>query len=259
MSLTLTQPAAVAEEITSFLRSTYEKQGKKRAVIAVSGGVDSALSLTLLSQALGKEQIHPLLMPYGDQEMSEAELMLEFNQIPQQNWQKFNIKVLVDVAAKLAAVPTADKVRRGNLMARARMILIFDQAKKLQALVCGTENKSEKYLGYFTRFGDEASDIEPLAHLYKTQVRQLAHQLQLPEEIIDKDPSAGLWSGQTDEAELGFSYELADQVLFQLIDQQKNPAELTIPGVELAKIRAVLTRVRQTEFKQQTPYLVAED
>ncbi len=256
MSLTLTQPAATSEEIINFLRSTYQKQGKKRAVMGVSGGIDSALSLTLLTQALGVEQIHPLLLPYGEQKTTDGELILNFNQIPRQNWQKFDIKPVVDAAATAAAVSEGDKVRLGNLMARARMLLIFDQAKELRALVCGTENKSEKYLGYFTRFGDEASDLEPLAHLYKTQIRELARYLQLPEEIIKKDPSAGLWPGQTDEAELGFSYELADQVLWQLIDQKKEPEEITVSGVEPAKIQAVLDQVKQTAFKHKTPYLV---
>ncbi len=255
MSVALSQPSNSLEKIVSFIRETYRKQHREKAVIAVSGGIDSALALTLLSRALKTEQIYPLLLPYGDQETSDAESILEFNQIPQQNWQKIDIKPLVAVAAQAVKLLTEEQVRRGNLMARARMMLIFDRAKQLQALVCGTENKSEKHLGYFTRFGDEASDLEPIVHLYKTQVWQLAKYLKLPAKIIEKAPSAGLWPGQTDEAELGFSYELADQVIFQLVDQQRQPSEVEVSAASPDQIQAVINQVQRTVFKQQTPYL----
>jgi NAD+ synthase len=139
------------------------------------------------------------------------------------------------------------------------MIAIFDFAKLKNALVVGTENKSEHYLGYFTRFGDEASDVEPLLTLYKTQVRQLAQELNLPEVFLQKAPSAGLWPGQSDEVELGFSYELADQVLSYLIDQNKSETEIkalfakTTPEKKLA-VAQILNHIKQVSFKQQVPY-----
>ena len=135
-------------------------------------------------------------------------------------------------------------------MARVRMIAVFDLAKQLDALVCGTENKSEKYLGYFTRFGDEASDIEPIQHLYKTQVKVLARQLQLPPVFLQKAPSAGLWADQTDEKELGFSYEQADQVLVELIDGEQSD-----PTAEIKE--KVKQRIISQEFKRQAPYRLA--
>ena len=139
-------------------------------------------------------------------------------------------------------------------MARTRMMIIYDLAKKNDALVCGTENKSEKYLGYFTRFGDEASDIEPIVHLYKTQVRQLSEFLDLPTQIQTKQPTADLWEGQTDEQELGFSYEIADRVLMQLIDEGKPGAK--IEGMDPELVAKVIQRVGQMKFKQQVPYQI---
>jgi len=137
-------------------------------------------------------------------------------------------------------------------MARVRMIAVFDLAKKMAALVCGTENKSEHYLGYFTRYGDGASDVEPLVGLYKTQVRELARKLKIPEKFITQVPSAGLWTGQTDEKELGFTYEDADKVMTQLIDQSKKPDEVT--GVDKKIVKQVIDQINRTRFKHVVPY-----
>jgi NAD+ synthase len=160
-----------------------------------------------------------------------------------------------------------DSLRKGNAMARARMMVVYDVAKELNALVCGTENKSEKYLAYFTRFGDEASDVEPIQHLYKTQVRQLAAFLRLPEQFITKAPSAGLWDGQTDEAELGFSYDQADQVIegfLQEIKQVENITQLAAVTIsqktelDLPIVEAVLKRIKNNHFKHEVPYTIHE-
>jgi NAD+ synthase len=156
-----------------------------------------------------------------------------------------NIGQMLDAAVK--SLQVADELRRGNIMARMRMIAVYDLAKKLDALVCGTENKSEKYLGYFTRFGDEASDIEPLQHLYKTQVRRLVEYLQMPSIFLEKPPSAGLWQGQTDEQELGFSYEDADKALAELIDGTNENSD------QLVKEK-VHARVKSQHFKHEVPY-----
>jgi len=138
-------------------------------------------------------------------------------------------------------------LRLANLAARIRMMILFDQAKKLDGLVIGTENRSETLLGYFTRFGDQASDLEPIAHLYKTQVIELAKELNIPQTIIDKPPSADLWSGQTDEKELGFSYQQADPILIQL-DQGQTPTD------DLAA--QVVAKVNAANFKHQVPYTI---
>lgn len=163
---------------------------------------------------------------------------------------------MVNATCKSLQITDEDKIRKGNVIARTRMISVFDYAKSKDALVVGTENKSEHYLGYFTRFGDQASDLEPLANLYKTQVRQLARELSLPEIFLAKTPSADLWQDQSDEKELGFSYELADQVLAYLIDQKLTATE--IPQLfnqeEQTLVNKILARVDAMAFKQQVPY-----
>lgn len=242
--------------ITNFLQETFAKNNKKNAVIAVSGGIDSALSLSLLAKALSKNQIWPILLPYGRQDMSDAETILDFWQIPTENRKTLNISSMVDAICKSLLIDDVDKLRKGNVMARVRMIAIFDYAKNKDTLVVGTENKSEHYLGYFTRFGDEASDIEPLAGLYKTQVRQMARELNLPDIFLQKKPSADLWLDQSDEQELGFSYELADQVLAYLIDQKISSAE--IPALftqeKQIEVEKILARIQAMAFKREVPY-----
>ncbi len=250
-------PELEVKRITSFLKKTYQEQGFEQAVIAVSGGIDSALSLTLLTQALGSDKIKPLFLPYQDQSTQDAEEICQFNQIGQEKWLKFNIGPMVEsfyenlVSKESAQAETRQTmIRLGNIMARCRMIITFDTAKKLSGLVCGTENKSERILGYFTRFGDGASDLEPIVHLYKTQVRQLAQYLEIPQPFLDKAPSAGLWSGQTDEGELGFSYEQADQVLMALEANQN----LSGLDVDQAVVEKVVSQVNRNQFKHQVPY-----
>jgi len=149
---------------------------------------------------------------------------------------------------------TKNKVRMGNVMARVRMNYLFDQAKKLDALVCGTENRTENYLGYFTRYGDAASDFEVLNNLYKTQVRKLAKELEVPAEIIDTPPTAGLWEGQTDEGEMGVTYDEIDKVLELFFDKNIEIEEIEKKGYRNA--RKILTIVANNKFKQEVPYLV---
>jgi NAD+ synthase len=254
MSLELIDPQAAVDEVVAFTRHTFEVHHKSTAVVAVSGGIDSALSLTLVTQALSADNVIPVLLPHHNQVMDDAYLILEHNQIPKSQWQEMNIFAMVEAASEALNVSDADMVRKGNLKARCRMMAIYDIAKKENALVCGTENKSEHFLGYFTRFGDAASDLEPISHLYKTQVRQLAKFLALPEALSAKPPSAGLWVGQTDEDEMGFSYEHADQVLHQLLDLGAKPDEIKIEGIESSIVARVITQVQAMEFKLQVPY-----
>lgn len=246
------------DQLVAFLKQTFAQTGKKNAIIAISGGIDSALSLSLLVKALGKEQIWPILLPYARQDMTDAEALLDFWQIPLSQRKTLNIASMVEASCTALQIADENQLRKGNVMARLRMIALFDYAKNKDALVVGTENKSEHYLGYFTRFGDEASDVEPLLSLYKTQVRQLVAELQLPAVFLDKAPSAGLWAEQSDEAELGFSYELADQVLAQLIDEQKSPSEI-ISGFlaeQRSQVEKVLARVEAVKFKLEVPYCI---
>jgi len=253
-------------KIIKFIQQVFSRSGQERALIGVSGGIDSALSLTLLVKALPAQQVTPLLLPYGDQDMADAQEICVWNGFSVEDWQEINIQPIVDQAAQVLGVEAEgeDQLRLGNLMARARMMVLFDTAKKLGALVVGTENKSENLLGYFTRFGDEASDLEPLAHLYKTQVLQLANELQLPGKFLSKPPSAGLWADQTDEQELGFSYDEADKILIGLEECAVREGRRLIDLVEEVLHQAesnsvaskVSQRVKQSWFKQQVPYKI---
>lgn len=235
-------PKKETEKIIEFIKHTFQTAGFTDAVIGVSGGVDSAVSFVLAVRALGAEHVYPLLLPYGalnTRGVIDAMELIEKNKTPLSHIIRIDIKPAVDQVTRVD--PFMDKVRKGNIMARTRMIYLFDAAKKYKALVMGTENKSEYELGYFTRFGDEASDVEPLFHLYKTQIYELATFLQIPESIITKPPSADLWPEQTDEQELGFSYVDADEIL-----AQEKPID--------NKETQILRRKNSSEFKHHLPF-----
>lgn len=256
MSLVLTDPQSTVDAITSFLTDVFYTAGLQTGVIAISGGIDSALSLTLLVKALGANSMVPVLLPYHDQDMTDAQEICRWNGIPKEKWIMRNIGDHVDALAQ--SVNASEPLRRGNIMARVRMIMIYDTAKAMNALVCGTENKSEKYLGYFTRFGDEASDIEPIQHLYKTQIRQLCRHLGIPEQIITKPPSAGLWQGQTDEDEMGFTYEQADRVMAKYIDEDEVVENIIIDGIDHGIVNKVIATIHAAHFKHEVPYRLEE-
>ncbi len=243
-----------AEELIEFIKSAFKKAGFSKAVIGLSGGVDSATAAALAVRALGANNVFVFLLPYGtlnSRGAEDAKKIVRVAGIPSKNVTVVNIQPAVD--AILATETAVDDVRRGNAMARVRMTILFDQAKKLRGLVVGTENKSEHLLGYFTRFGDSASDIEPLRNLYKTQVYQLAAYLGIPREILEKPPTAGLWEGQTDEGEFGFTYKEADEILFQVYDQKKSAEEVIQSGFEKATVEKVLSRVAANSFKHGLP------
>lgn len=254
MSLTLTNPQQTIDSITNFIQQTYKNTKKDNAVIAVSGGIDSAISLSLLAKSLPADNIFPILLPYKDQSIEDSQTICKWNNIPDKNISIINITELSELFYKKLGIKNDDNLRKGNVMARIRMISIYDLAKTKNALVCGTENKSEKHLAYFTRFGDEASDLEPIQHLYKTQIRQIASFMKLPEIFTTKAPSAGLWSGQTDEAELGFSYLEADQIMYQYIDKNIKKEDIIISDISNETINKVISRITSQQFKHEVPY-----
>lgn len=242
--------------LVRFLKTSFERAGFVRAVIAMSGGVDSATSAALATRALGKNNIYPLLLPYGnlnERGMGDAKTVIKTLGIPPSNVRAINIASIVDTI--IAVDPVTDRLRRGNVMARVRMILLYDYAKKRNALVVGTENKTEHLLGYFTRFGDEASDIEPIRSLYKTDVRKLARELGLPDHIITKAPTAGLWEGQMDEDELGFSYEEADAIFSMVVDEKQSIDEVVTKGYDRATVEKVIKRMKDNDFKHHLPVI----
>ena len=262
-----------AEGITAFLKRTVSEAGFSRVVVAVSGGIDSAVAAALAVAALGPQDVFPLFLPYEDWHVEaggRAERLLRQLEIPTSNLREIDITPVVRAFARAAglqperqtgdgsAEADSDRIRLGNIMARARMVLLFDYARQRSALVLGTENKSEHYLGYFTRFGDEASDIEPLRELYKTEVYQLAEHLGVPEEIREAAPSAGLWPEQTDEGQFGFTYETADKILYGLYDAKRTQQELVAAGLDGKTVERVQAWVRKMEFKHDLPWIAPE-
>ncbi len=246
------------EKIQDFLEKVFVLD--KNAVLALSGGIDSSLSLSITSRVLTHKNIYVLLLPYKDQDMNRA---YDFAKsiVNKQNIFIFNIFDSVEQIKKSLKIKDDDKnlIRIGNIMARVRMTFLFDFAKKTNSLVIGTENKSELLLGYFTRFGDSASDVEPIISLYKTQVRSLARFLDLPDWIIAQPPSAGLWENQTDEKELGFSYEDADKILYLYFDKKIVKLNKLIEigqenNIQEEIVKKIFTVIEKNLFKLKVPY-----
>lgn len=250
-------PQNTTAEIVKFIRNTVKKNGFAKVVVGLSGGIDSAVATALAVKAIGAKNVLAGLFPYGElnkEGLEDAKLMVDKLVIPSSNIHLINIKPLVDPI--IALDPSITDLRRGNIMARTRMIVLYDLAKKLNCLVLGTENKTEHLLGYFTRFGDEASDLEPIRHLYKIQVKQLAAYLNIPKKIIQKAPTAGLWIGQTDEGEFGFSYRQADQILHLYIDEKKDQESIEKEGFKKELIDRVISRLNLNEYKHKLPYIM---
>jgi len=239
--------------LVGFIENEVHKMGFRRAVIGVSGGVDSALSAFLAAQALGPESVWGLVMPYktsSPASVAHAQLVVQKLKI---HSTLIDITPMIDVYFE--RFPEADALRRGNKMARERMTILYDHSAVLSALVLGTSNKSELMLGYGTLYGDMASAINPLGDLFKTQVWQLARHVGVPEEIMQKKPSADLWEGQTDEEELGFTYEEVDQVLMLMIDKRYEIADLVGAGFDEKFVRKVFEMVQSSQFKRRLPVI----
>jgi len=256
MSLKI-NPQQQTKKITSFIKKTLAKQGFKKVIIALSGGIDSSTCLFLLNKALNKKNIFVVLLPDEKQKMADAQQVIDINKVPLNNIIKINIQPIVKATNQSivkAKIKRPRSLRRGNISARMRMTLLYDLAKVKNCLVCGTENKSESILGYFTLWGDQAADFNLINHLYKTQVIQLAKYLKVPEKIINKPASAGLWPGQTDEKELGFSYQQADPILYLKLNKKLTIPQIINQGYRKELVLKVLNRVKEKSFKQQVPY-----
>ena len=203
--------------LIKFIADETGKAGFKKAVLGLSGGMDSAAVAFLAKEAVGKDNVFGIIMPYQDssgQDIKDAERIAKITGI---NSRLISIDPMLESFIKI--LPEMDRIRRGNVMARIRMIILYDQSKPLKAVVLGTSNKTERLLGYGTIYGDMACGLAPLGGLYKTQVRQLAKYLDLPDEIISKPPSAGLWPGQTVEGELGLRYDAVASLRYYMLDR----------------------------------------
>jgi NAD+ synthase len=239
--------------LVAFLRAEIKRFGFQKAVLGLSGGVDSALSCFLAAEALGPESVLALLMPYRTSAAESTEHALQVTKITGVATQSVDITSMVE--PYLAQHPQMSDVRRGNVMARTRMIVLYDHSSQWNGLAVGTSNKTELLLGYGTLFGDMASAVNPLGDLYKTQVRQMARAVGVPEAIVRKAPSADLWAGQTDEGELGFTYADVDKLLYCLVDERYSPEEAIADGFDPQFVAVVTRKLRQAQFKRVPPII----
>jgi len=241
----------VRQKLTAFIQEQSAEAGFERAVIGVSGGVDSALSCFLAAEALGPKNVLAVRMPYktsSPESLEHAQMVIE-----QTGVESLTVPITVMVDALIEQFPNMNAIRRGNVMARARMIVLYDQSAAFDGLVVGTGNKTEALLGYTTLYGDSACAYNPIGDLYKAQVRQLARAVGVPEAIIEKPPSADLWPGQTDEDELGFTYEAADHLLYLLVEKEWPPEDCVQAGFPEDFVREVIDRSKKNAFKFSLP------
>jgi len=237
--------------LTGFLKTEITRTGYSRAVIGLSGGIDSALSCFLAAEALGPQNVLAVRMPYKSSSrdsLEDAQRVIDATGV-----QSMTVEITEMVDPLIAKFPDMDNMRKGNIMARTRMIVLYDQSAAFRGLVVGTGNKTEILLGYTTLFGDSANALNPIGDLYKTQVRQLSQALGVPDSILQKAPSADLWAGQTDEGELGYTYAEVDQLLYLLVDQRYTPEECVDAGFAANFVKTVVDRVRRNHFKRILP------
>ena len=246
-----------AHILTGVLRREITRTGIERAVIGLSGGIDSALSLYLAVAALGADKVTAIFMPYKSSvEASRADSKAAAEALGVELLTR-EITPMAD--PYFAGLPDIDRMRRGNVLARLRMILLYDLSAEKRALVVGTSNKTEMLLGYSTLWGDMASAVNPIGDLYKFQVRELSAFLGVPRQIIDKAPSADLWEGQTDEEELDISYELADRILYHWVDcgwrEERIRRALERASLDVNLCEKVVRMVQTSQFKRKMPII----
>lgn len=258
MSVSVTDVLAIDRELvsdllTGFVKDEVHKVGFGDVVIGLSGGVDSALTTAISVRALGAEHVTVVIMPYrGSSPASQEDAQTVCD--------AFGLTPLViDISPQIDAYfdryPDADRARRGNKMARERMSILYDLSLARSALVAGTSNKTEMLLGYSTIYGDMAYALNPLGDLFKTQVWSLSEYLGVPEKIVSKVPTADLWEGQSDEAEIGYTYAEIDALLFSMVDERCTPQELLEMGFAQRMIDDVSRRVRNSQYKRRPPLI----
>ena len=237
--------------IAQFIRGQLRQAGFERAVLGLSGGIDSALVAYLVAEAIGAERLLCVSMPYRtSSEASRTDAAAVVAALGC-SFETVDISPMVD--GFFASQPDATPLRRGNFMARQRMAVLYDRSVTWTGLVVGTGNKTESLIGYTTLFGDNACAFNPIGDLYKSQVRQVAAAIGVPEAIIRKAPSADLWPGQTDESEAGFSYPVLDRLLFWRVDKRRSDEEMAELGFDPALVARIDRMIASSEFKRQVP------
>lgn len=241
----------VEKVLLRFIREELGKCGCQRGIPGLSGGLDSAVCAVLAARALGPRHVLGLIMPYGKafpKDVRDAENLARRLGIRHET-----IDIAPQVDAYFTVRPTTSRVQRGNKMARERMSVLYDHSARDGSFILGTSNKTELLIGYGTIHGDMACAINPMGDLYKTQVRELAAHLRVPAAIRRKSPTAGLWPGQTDEAEIGLTYEELDAILFSLVEERKRRKQIIEAGHRPAAVDRVVRMIRNSEFKRKLP------
>ena len=239
--------------LVAFIRNEVRKVGVERVVLGLSGGVDSSLAAFLATEALGPANVLGIRMPYrtsSPESLAHAELVAQATGIA-----IATIAITPQIDAYFERFPDATPLRRGNKMARERMTILYDHSASERALVLGTSNKTELLLGYGTLHGDMASALNPLGDLYKTQVWALSAAVGVPAPIVEKQPSADLWQGQTDEHELGFEYREVDRLLYLMVDERYEDEDLTAAGFAPTFVARVRGMVQRSQFKRRLPVI----
>ncbi len=237
------------EKIEGFIKDRIASAGRECGIVGLSGGVDSTVTAYLCCKALGREKVWGIILPCGvgrPDSLAHARSVVEELGIQSST---IDITEALDVCVSLC--PHLDRVRKGNIIARLRMIVLYDQAHLRNGLVIGTTNKTELLLGYLTKYGDGGVDIEPLVGLYKTQVWQLAAHLGILKDIVHKPPTADLWTGQTDEGELGFTYGEVDRLLHAMYEEGLRGEDLQAKGFSPEFIETVRARISSSEHKRR--------
>ena len=241
----------VKDLLVRFIKDQMGSAGFSKCVIGISGGVDSATAAALTAEAVRKENVLGVILPYrtgNPKSIEDAKLVIQKTGIRSEI---IDISNMVDAYCNENNV--TDPLRRGNVMARIRMIVLYDISAREKALVVGTSNKTELLIGYGTQYGDSAYAFNPLGDLYKSQIWQLAEELKIPRPVIDKAPSADLWEGQTDEGEIGISYNELDSLLLKMIDEGLPDDELFRIGYTDSLIKKVRGMIIRNGFKRRMP------
>ena len=238
------------EKILFFIKEQLHKAKFSKLILGISGGIDSALVLSLCVQAIGKENVIGLMMPYKTSSEENLNDAIDLAKKFEINYYIENISKVIDAYKDFSVED--NKLRLGNFCARVRMCILYDYSAKYKAIVVGTGNKSEIMTGYYTIYGDSACGFKPIAHLYKTQVVEMSKILNIPQNIIDKKPSADLWEEQTDEKEFGFSYSELDNILFDMLENEIPLQKLRekYPNQILDK---VIKMMDKSKFKREMP------
>lgn len=243
--------AFVEKVLTAFIKQELSKYNYEKGILGLSGGLDSTVCAILATKALKPANVIALIMPYGKSFSTDVKDAQEIVGLLGIQSELIDISPMVD--AYFSKYPTDNRIIKGNKMARERMAVLYDFSAREKAMILGTSNKTELLLGYGTIHGDMACGINPLGDLYKMQIRQLAVHLGVPEKIRKKVATAGLWASQTDEGELGLSYDKIDKILFHLVDLRKSKKDVIASGFKKQEVEKIITLIKNSEFKRKLP------